>query len=71
METYDLWILAILGWLATAGTLIAWICETIGNRRRERAILKASTEQIERLTKIGENWKRLWAEAESRRRGNE
>jgi hypothetical protein len=71
LEIFDVWILAVLGWLATAGTLIAWIRETIGNRRRERAIRDAALEQAERLTKIGDNWKRLWSEAEGRIRGDE
>jgi hypothetical protein len=71
LETHDVWILLILGWLVAAGALISWICETIQNRRRERAILKAATEKIEQLTRIGENWRKLWNEAEGRRRGEE
>jgi len=71
LETHDVWILAVIGWLTTAGALIGWIAETIGNRRREKAILKAATEKIERLTEIGNNWRKLWSEAEGRQRGDE
>jgi hypothetical protein len=71
LELYDVWILAVLGWLTAAGALAAWIVETVQNRRREKAILKTATEQIERLTKVGDNWRRLWAEAEGRKRGDE
>ena len=68
METHDLWTLLVVGWLVAAGTLIAWICETISNRRRERAIRDAAEKQFERLTRIGENWRRL---AEDEGRGDE
>jgi hypothetical protein len=71
METHDLWTLLVVGWLVAAGTLIAWIAETIGNRRRERQIIESANAQIERLTEIGNNWRRLWSEAEGRHRGDE
>ena len=71
METHDLWTLLVLGWLVAAGCAVGWIAETIGNRRREKAILKASTEQIKRLTEIGNNWRKLWSDAEGRQRGDE
>ena len=71
LELQEVWMLLVLGWLIAAGTLIAWIAETIQNRRREKAIKDAATEQIERLTSIGNNWRRLWADAEGRQRGDE
>ena len=71
METHDLWTLLVVGWLVAAGTLIAWIAETIGNRRREKAIRDAAAEQIERLTKIGAGWRKLWLEESARQREDE
>jgi hypothetical protein len=71
LETHDVWILLVLGWLVAAGALISWALETVQNRRREKAILKAATEKIERLTEIGNNWRKLWNESEGRQRGDE
>ena len=71
METHDLWVMLVLGWLVAAGALISWICETIQNRRREKAIRDAAAEQFERLTAVGERWHKAFRESETKRRGDE
>jgi len=71
METHDVWVLLVLGWLVAAGALISWIVETIQNRRREKLQREIAEREIERQRKRANNWHKAWLLSERQRHGNE